>query len=44
MADVHGDAEFEFLMTPHPVAVLNPDQVTARAAELLPVVVARVTG
>jgi hypothetical protein len=43
MADVHGDADFEFLMTPHPVAALNPDQVNARAAELLPVVVARVT-
>jgi hypothetical protein len=43
MADVHGDAEFEFLMTPHPVAVLNPGQVNTRAEELLPVVVARLT-
>jgi hypothetical protein len=43
MADVHGDAEFEFLMTPHPVAVLNPDQVTTRAAELLAAVTARLT-
>jgi hypothetical protein len=43
MAEVHGDAGFEFLMTPHPVAVLNPDQVNARAAELLPAVVARVS-
>jgi hypothetical protein len=43
MADVHGDAAFEFLMTPHPVAVLNPAQVEARAAELLPAVVARVS-
>jgi hypothetical protein len=43
MAEVHGDADFEFLMTQHPVAVLNPDQVDARAAELLPAVIARVT-
>lgn len=43
MAEVHGAAGFEFLMTPHPVAVLNPDQVEARAAELVPSVLARVT-
>jgi hypothetical protein len=43
MADVHAAADFEFLTTPHPVAVLNPDQVNARAAELLPAVLARVT-
>jgi hypothetical protein len=43
MAEVHGNADFEFLMTPHPVAVLNPAQVEARAAELLPAVIARVT-
>jgi hypothetical protein len=43
MAKVHGAAGFEFLMTPHPVAVLNPDQVNARAAELLQAVIARVT-
>jgi hypothetical protein len=43
MAEVHGAADFEFLTTTHPVAVLNPDQVNARAAELLPAVLARVT-
>ena len=43
MAEVHGDADFEFLMTTHPVAVLDEDQVKARAAELLPAVVARVS-
>ena len=43
MAEVHGNADFEFLMTPHPVAVLNPDQVNTRAAELLQPVIARVT-
>ncbi|HEX6469739.1 MAG TPA: UGSC family (seleno)protein [Streptosporangiaceae bacterium] len=43
MAEVHGDAGFEFLMTPHPVAVLNPDQVNSRAAELVSAVVDRVT-
>ncbi|MGP4025901.1 UGSC family (seleno)protein [Actinomadura sp. 3N407] len=43
MAEVHGDAGFEFLMTPHPVAVLDEDQVGARAAELLAAVVARVS-
>jgi hypothetical protein len=43
MAEVHGSADFEFLMTQHPVAVLSPDQVSARAAQLLPAVIARVT-
>ncbi|WP_066946289.1 UGSC family (seleno)protein [Microtetraspora fusca] len=43
MAEVHGDADFDFLMTPHPVAVLNPEQVAVRAGELLDVVVARVS-
>ena len=43
MAEVQGDADFDFLMTSHPVAVLNPDQVAARAAELLASVVARVS-
>lgn len=43
MAEVQDDADFEFLMTPHPVAVLTPEQVNARAAELVPAVVARVT-
>jgi hypothetical protein len=43
MADVHGNAGFEFLTTTHPMAVLNPDQVNARAAELLPTVIGRLT-
>lgn len=43
MAEVHGDAGFEFLMTPHPVAVLTPEEVDARAAGLVAPVVARVS-
>jgi hypothetical protein len=43
MAEVYGDAGFEFLMTPHPVAVLNTAQVDARAAELVPDVITRLT-
>ncbi|HEU5158210.1 MAG TPA: UGSC family (seleno)protein [Streptosporangiaceae bacterium] len=43
MAEVHGAPGFEFLTTPHPVAVLGPDQVDERAAELLPAVLARLT-
>jgi hypothetical protein len=43
MAEVYGAAGFEFLMTPHPVAVLSPAEVEARAAELLPAVIARLT-
>jgi hypothetical protein len=43
MAEVHGDRDFPFLMTPHPVAVLNPAQIRARARELFDAVVARVS-
>jgi hypothetical protein len=43
MAEVQGDAGFDFLMTSHPVAVLNPAQVDDRAAELVPAVLARLT-
>lgn len=42
MAEVHGDKDFEFLLTPHPVAVLNEEQIAARAAELVDVVANRV--
>ncbi|GAA5068980.1 hypothetical protein HNP84_009026 [Thermocatellispora tengchongensis] len=43
MAEVHGDPDFEILLTPHPVAVLDPAQVAARAAELAADVAARVS-
>lgn len=42
MAEVHGDKDFEFLLTPHPVAVLNQEQVAQRAADLVDVVAKRV--
>lgn len=43
-AEVQGDPDYPFLTTPHPIAVLSPTQVTQRAAQLLPVVVSRLTG
>ncbi|MGP3928957.1 UGSC family (seleno)protein [Nonomuraea sp. KM88] len=42
MAGVHGDENFEILLTPHPVAVLNAEQVAERATELLAGVANRV--
>lgn len=42
MAGVHGDENFEILLTPHPVAVLNAEQVAERAAELVADVADRV--
>jgi hypothetical protein len=41
MAEVHGDKDFEFLLTPHPVAVLTEAQVVQRAADLAAVVAER---
>lgn len=43
MAEVHGDKDFEFLLTPHPVAVLNSEQIAQRAADLVDVVASRVS-
>jgi len=42
MAEVHGDKDFEFLLTEHPVAVLSPEQITERAEKLVDVVASRV--
>src|SRR3954452_20274069 len=44
MAEVQGDPDYAYLTTAHPVAVLTPDQVAERARQLLPQVVATVTG
>jgi hypothetical protein len=41
MAEVHGDKDFEFLLTPHPVAVLTEAQVAQRAEDLAAVVAGR---
>lgn len=43
MAEVHGDPDFAFLMTTHPVAVLSPGEVDDRATDLLVPVAARVS-
>jgi hypothetical protein len=43
MAEVHGDKDFEILLTPHPVAVLNAEQIAQRAADLVAVVASRVS-
>jgi len=42
-AEVQGDSAYAFLTTPHPIAVLTPEQVTRRADRLLPEVVARLS-
>jgi hypothetical protein len=42
MAEVHGDKDFEFLLTEHPVAALSPEQITERAEKLVDVVASRV--
>jgi hypothetical protein len=43
MAEVQGAPGYPYLVTPHPVAVLTPEQVADRARSLLPQVVAGVT-
>ncbi len=43
MAEVHGDKDFDLLLTPHPVAVLNAEQIAQRAADLVAVVASRVS-
>jgi hypothetical protein len=42
-AAVAGLADYPFLMVPHPVGRLSPDQLRARAVEALPDVVALLT-
>ncbi|TDC05914.1 hypothetical protein E1267_18075 [Nonomuraea longispora] len=42
MAGVHGDENFEILLTPHPVAVLNEEQIAERATQLVADVAGRV--
>ncbi len=44
MAALRGSPDYRYLTTAHPVAVLTPEQVAARAAELLPGVLAGLTG
>ncbi|MEV5408207.1 UGSC family (seleno)protein [Thermopolyspora sp. NPDC052614] len=43
MAEVHGDKDFDLLLTPHPVAVLNAEQIAQRAADLVAIVANRVS-
>ncbi|WP_425826366.1 UGSC family (seleno)protein [Streptomyces fractus] len=44
MAELNGDADFPYLTTSHPVAVLDPGQVAERARVLLPEVADRLSG
>ncbi|GAA2892754.1 UGSC family (seleno)protein [Streptomyces mexicanus] len=44
MAELTGDGDFPYLTTSHPVAALTPGQVRERARQLLPAIVARLTG
>jgi hypothetical protein len=43
MAAMQGAPDYQYLITPHPVAVLTPEQVRERAKQLLPEVVAMLT-
>jgi hypothetical protein len=43
MAELQGAPGYQYATTPHPVAVLTPDQVRARAAQVLDDVVALLT-
>jgi hypothetical protein len=44
MATLHGAPGYRYLTTPHPVAVLDPDQVRERAAQLAGAVADLLTG
>lgn len=44
MAALKGATGYRYATTPHPVAVLTPDEVRARADQILPEVVALLTG
>ena len=43
MADLRGASGYRYATTPHPVAVLTPDQVKERAAQVLDDVIALIT-
>jgi hypothetical protein len=43
MAAMRGAPDYQYILTPHPVAVLTADQVRQRAKQLLPEVVATLT-
>jgi hypothetical protein len=44
MAALRGAAGYRYLTTPHPVAILTPDQVRERAAQLADAVADLLTG
>ncbi|HYH29819.1 MAG TPA: hypothetical protein VD903_05485, partial [Pseudonocardia sp.] len=44
MAALRGAPGYRYLTTAHPVAILTPEQVRERAAQLVPGVVALLTG
>lgn len=44
MAELRGDPGYHYATTAHPVAILTPEQVRRRARDLLPDVVALLTG
>jgi hypothetical protein len=44
MAELRGDPGYRYVTTAHPVAILTPDQVRQRARDVLPEVVALLTG
>jgi len=39
MAELHGAPGYRYVTTPHPVAILSPDEVRERALSVLPEVV-----
>jgi hypothetical protein len=43
MAEVQGAPGYRYVTTPHPLAILTPDEVRARAESVLPEVVALLT-
>jgi hypothetical protein len=43
MADLRGVPDYQYVVTEHPVAVLNAEQVRERAKRLVPEVVALLT-
>ena len=44
MAELQGDPDYTWIVTEHPMAVLDPEQVRERARRLLPQVVSSLTG
>lgn len=44
MAATWGLPQFKFLETPHPIAILDDDQMDDRADDLLPLVIALLRG